>query len=162
MTTHSHRLNSFDRTIFLGDIENLAYNQQLGGLLPEDVQWASAAVWSAIRHFSPQEVIASSHYFAKNIWFSWGRNPRRLVASGPNGADHKLLEVIYNEDLHTRYDTVIIGSGDAIFAHPAAHLIAQGLNVIAIHGTGGASKKLQLAVHDTIQLPTPSTGISAA
>ena len=150
------------RTVFLGDIENLAYNSNKDSLLSEDVQRTSVAVWSIIGLYNPQEIIASSHHFAQWIWFSWGRNPRRLIGSGRNGADHELLEVIYSENLHTRYDTVIIGSGDGIFAQPAAQLSKEGLKVIAIHGKGRLSNKLKLAVHESIQIKTHQTEKSIA
>ena len=150
------------RTVFLGDVENLAYNSIKASLTSEDVRRTSASVWSIIGEFNPQEIIASSHHFAQWIWFSWGRNPRRLIGSGRNGADHKLLEVIYSENLYTRYDTVIFGSGDGIFAQPAAELSKKGLKVIAIHGKGCLSNKLKLAVHESIEIKTHQTEKSIA
>ena len=48
--------------------------------------------------------------------------------------------VLDDENLSERYDTLFIGSGDGIFAYPVARLIAQGMNVIAIHSTIGLSK----------------------
>ena len=87
------------------------------------------------------------------VWFHWDRPARRLVGSGPDGADLKLLEVLANESVSERYKTVVIGSGDGIFAEPAAKLAAQGVQVIALCGTGHLSKRLKLAVHDVIKLP---------
>ena len=141
------------RSLFLGDIENLGWDPQLKTLTPERVQTTCFGVRKALWPFQPQEVVASSHYFAEMVWFHWGRPARRLVGSGPDGADLKLLEVLANESVSERYKTVVIGSGDGIFAEPAAKLAAQGVQVIALCGTGHLSKKLELAVHDVFKLP---------
>ena len=141
------------RSLFLGDIENLGWDPQLKTLTPERVRTTCFGVQRALWPFQPQEVIASSHHFAEMVWFYWNRPARRLIGSGPNGADLKLLEVLINEGIPQRYKTVFIGSGDGIFAEPAAELASQGIRVVALHGTGYLSKKLKLAVHDVIKLP---------
>ena len=141
------------RSLFLGDIENLGWDPQLNTLTPERVRTTCLGVRRALWPFQPQEVVASSHYFAEMVWFHWDRPARRLVGSGPDGADLKLLEVLVNEGVSERYKTVFIGSGDGIFAEPAAKLAAQGVQVIALCGTGYLSKRLKLAVHNVIKLP---------
>ena len=141
------------RTLFLGDIENLGWDPQLKTLTPERVQSTCFGVRKALWPFQPQEIIASSHYFAEMVWFHWTRPVRRLVGSGTDGADLELLKVLANESIPERYGTVFIGSGDGIFAEPVADLASQGVHIIALHGTGGMSKKLKLAVHGVIKLP---------
>ena len=141
------------RSLFLGDIENLGWDPQLKTLTPERVQTTCFGVRKALWPFQPQEVVASSHHFAEMVWFHWYRPARRLVGSGPDGADLKLLEVLTNENISERYQTVVIGSGDGIFAEPVAELASQGVHIIALHGTGGMSRKLKLAAHDVIKLP---------
>jgi len=79
------------RSLFLGDIENLGWDPQLKTLTPERVQTTCFGVRRALWPFQPQEVVASSHYFAEMVWFHWDRPARRLVGSGPDGADLKLL-----------------------------------------------------------------------
>ena len=141
------------RSLFLGDIENLGWDPQLNTLTPERVQTTCLGVRRVLWPFQPQEVVASSHYFAEMVWFHWDGPARRLVGSGPDGADLKLLEVLVNEGVSERYKTVFIGSGDGIFAEPAAKLAAQGVQVIALCGNGHLSKRLKLAVHNVIKLP---------
>ena len=154
MITETIINNQNNRSIFLGDIENLAWDTQAKTLTLNSIRSISQAVNIELQSFTPLEVLASSHHFAKQIWFGWGRTARRLLGSGPDGADKALLSLIQKENLHERFDTVIIGSGDGIFTNAATELIAKGVHVIAAYANGGISKKLQLAVHETIHLTT--------
>jgi len=155
MTALKHKNFPNDRLLFLGDIENLAWDQSLNTVTVSSIQQISFAVHTKFTQYNAQEVIATSHHFAKKVWFAWGRTTRRLLGSGPDGADRKLIDLINNEDIAQRFTSVIIGSGDGIFAEPAAQLAAQGLHITAAYGSGGLSKRLALAAHETIQLFTP-------
>ena len=115
MNTQDIKKKQTTRSIFLGDIENLAWDKQANTRTLPSIRTNSAAVSIKLQEYSPLEVLASSHYFAKQIWFAWGRTTRRLLGSGPDGADKPLLDLVNNEKLHERFDTVIIGSGDGIF-----------------------------------------------
>ena len=140
------------RSLFLGDIENLAWDRKTNTLLPHKVELVSQAVNEMLAPYEVQEIIASSKFFAEAVWFHWGRNARRLCSSGPDAADLELMKVITSEDLPTRFTTVFIGSGDGIFAKPASRLASQGVQVITLTGTGALSKKLKLATNQSIPL----------
>jgi uncharacterized LabA/DUF88 family protein len=71
-----------------------------------------------------------------------------LVRSGLHGADRALLEVIHRECLEERFDRIVIGSGDGIFALAAARLQACGCSVTVVSRRSGLSRHLRLAVRD--------------
>ena len=149
-------LNVFEqpigRALFLGDIENLAWDRKKNTLLPHKIELISKAVNKIFSGYEVQEVIASSRFFAESVWFHWGRNVRRLFASGPDAADLELLRVMNSEDLASRFNTVFIGSGDGIFSESASDLVAKGVQVVVLTGTGTLSKKLKLSSSCSISL----------
>jgi hypothetical protein len=95
-----------------------------------------------------QLVIATSHNAAPSAWFGFPPNARRLVRSGPDGADHALLEVLERESIAARFDHVILGSGDGIFAFSAAALQGAGCGVTVVTRRSALSRHLRLAVRD--------------
>lgn len=150
---HSERLRrrsiADTRALHILDIENLA-----GG--PNFTPNAADALrrqYEAIVPFGPDDlvVIASSHYGARTAWFSWP-HARHLVRSGPDGADLALIGVLENERVAERFQTVILGSGDGIFAEPCARLQAAGCGVTVVSGAGMLSRRLAFAVRDLISL----------
>lgn len=95
-----------------------------------------------------QMVLATSHHAAASAWFGWPATARRLVRSGENGADLALLHVLACESVATRFDRVVIGSGDGIFAYEAARLQAAGVVVTVVTLHGALSRQLGFAVRD--------------
>ena len=150
MELHRTLIGPNPRACFLGDIENLAGRPT--GPTCDDVRTIAAAVYKTFGHMELHPVVACAHRNAKCVWFNWPE-ARRLVRSGPDGADLCLLDVIANERIAERFETVIIGSGDNIFSEAAARLATQGTRVIAAIGHGGLSSKLRMAVHDVVRLP---------
>jgi len=134
------------RVLHLIDVENL-----LAG--PSFSRVASAVGRVAYEAVAPcgamnQVVIATSHHAAAEAWFAWPPSARRLVRSGPTGADSALIEVVATEQLERRFDRVVIGSGDGIFAFPAARLQAAGVVVTVVTRRECLSRALRLAVRD--------------
>ena len=150
MALHHPTIDHTPRACFLGDIENLAGRPT--GPTCDDVRAIVAAVYKTFGHMELHPVVACAHCNAKCVWFNWPE-ARRLVRSGPDGADLCLLDVIANERIAERFGTVIIGSADHIFSEAAAHLAAQGTRVVAAIGHGRISSKLRMAVHDVVRLP---------
>jgi hypothetical protein len=141
------------RTLHLVDIENL-----LGTADPRCGEVDQiASLYAVVAGVAPmdQEVIASSHRCAKSAWFEWRTTARRLVRSGIDGADRALLEVLENEQPGRRYSRVVIGSGDGIFAEPAARLQASGINVTVVTREHSLSRRLRLATLDVRFLDGP-------
>jgi hypothetical protein len=95
-----------------------------------------------------QVVLATSHHAAAAAWFGWPATARRLVRSGQNGADLALLQVLVGESVATRFNQVVIVSGDGIFAYEAARLQAAGVGVTVVTGRGALSRQLGFAVGD--------------
>ncbi len=134
------------RTLHLVDVENLVGSAAFS---------ASEASWicSAYERVAPvgsvnQMVIATSHHAAATTWFAWPANARRLQRSGPDGADLALLELFERESIAVRFQHVVIGSGDGIFALPAARLHAAGCRVTIVSRREALSRELRLAVRD--------------
>src|SRR5205085_5563087 len=57
---------------------------------------------------------------------------RYRVRSGPDGADLELLDVIWHEDVATRFSHIVIGSGDGTFVNAARALSDGGVWVTEI------------------------------
>jgi hypothetical protein len=128
------------------DIENL-----LGTANPRCHEVAEIArLYAAVAGVAPGDhvVIASSHHCAESAWFGWPPNARRLVRSGPNGADRALVEVLEHEEVERRFPRVVMGSGDGLFAEASARLQAGGVEVTVVTRAGSLSGRLRLATLD--------------
>jgi hypothetical protein len=147
------------RSLHLVDVENL-----LGGtrFTKADVE-ALALLYRATAGAASDDlvVVASSHHTALPVWLGWG-NARRLVRSGADGADLALLEVIEKENVAVRFERVVIGSGDGIFAFSAAALQGAGVAVTIVSQRESLSNQLRLAARDIRLLPPYSEPASAA
>lgn len=101
-------------------------------------------------------VVAANTTNAPTAYFTARRMcSARLLppGSGKDAADLALLEAINSTPNITSFGTVIIGSGDHIFAPALAHIAAQGVNTIAVSRAGALSSALRLAAHSSITLP---------
>jgi hypothetical protein len=141
------------RTLHLVDIENLA-----GAAIPSlvqvmDVQDRYARSLS-VGH-DDQVIMASSHLGFMNAALGWP-HARYRVRSGPDGADLELLDVIWHEDVATRFSHVVIGSGDSTFVSAAQALSDGGVRVTVVSRWGSLSPRLALAARDVIYLDTPA------
>ena len=138
-----------NKALLLVDIENLIGSGDIPS--PEEVLKIKTAIEKAFANMRFQTVVACSHRNASSVWFQWP-NARKLLGSGPDGADLKLISVLEDEPIIGRYHTVIIASGDHIFANPLSHLAGRGLKTIVAVGQGSLSKKLQIATHEIVDL----------
>jgi hypothetical protein len=139
------QLDPVIRSFHLVDVENL-----LGGTSFTEVDVAvTAAVYHAVAGVAASDmvVVSSSHHTALATWFGW-ENARRVVRSGPDGADLALLNILETENVAVRFDRVVIASGDGIFARLAAQLQAQGVVVTIVSRPDSLSRELAFAVRD--------------
>src|SRR6266542_895792 len=134
------------RALHLVDVENLAGSATVSRT--DAIRLHQAYAHVARYGVSDHVVLATSHHSALSAWLGWPPTSRRLVRSGPHGADVALLEVIRRESVATRFDHVVIGSGDGIFAFEAARLQSAGVNVTVVTRRGALSRQLRLAVRD--------------
>lgn len=134
------------RVLHLVDVENLVGSA--------DFSIADAArVHAAYERVAPagsinQLILATSHHAALPTWLGFPASARRLVRSGPDGADLALLELVHFESVASRFQHVVLGSGDGIFAFMAAGLQADGCGVTVVSRRDALSRELRFAVRD--------------
>lgn len=85
-----------------------------------------------------------------SVAFGW-RGARAVWGHGPDGADHALLEVLA-ERVPERYGSVVLASGDGIFAGPVADLVDRGVRVTVVAHEGGLNRRLRAAATDCLLL----------
>jgi len=141
------------RVLHVVDVENLVGS-------PNFTELEAARVHRAYAEVAPggridQLVLATSHHAAVPAWFGWPATARRLVRSGADGADLALLDVLSKESVEARFEHVVIGSGDGIFAFEAARLQAAGLDVTVVTRRGALSRQLRFAVRDVRYIDEP-------
>ena len=82
----------------------------------------------------------------------WGwPGARVVVGHGPDGADRALLEELADR-VPQRFDSVVLASGDGIFADAVASLIAQHVAVTVVAHEVGTNSKLRAATKDVLFL----------
>jgi hypothetical protein len=130
------------RTVHLVDLENVVGRSHLteSAVRQACAAYTRCGVVAAGDHV----IVATSHHNLLAAGFGWP-NTRRLVRSGPDGADLALQEVMGHERLEHRFGACILLTGDGGFAHPVAALIGRGLRVEVIAPIGRMSAALKLA-----------------
>lgn len=148
------------RTLHLVDIENL-----VGG--PTGALLGLAAAVARYQREAPVNVgdhvvIAANPGMALEVGTAWP-TARLLAAPGKDGADLALLgEVADVVNVAERYDRVVIGSGDGIFADAAEQLRVLGLAVGVVAPFNGLSPRLyRRASFVRLMTPTPNLQIVA-
>ena len=153
MSGRGHRVGRELRRLMLVDIENIAG----GGLrTPAAAAWSRRAVEAALAVVPGEQVIVGVSsidglFHAKNSW----PQARVVLGLGRDGADHALLDVLDHEDVGARFSSVVIVSGDGIFADAAAELSRQGVTVTAVGWEMCMAARLRLAAGRTVLLDTP-------
>jgi hypothetical protein len=126
--------------LLLDDHENLC-----GG--PDAPVAVSRAVWTALTETllvtkDDNVIIGLSDFGVKNLMESFPPNARQLVVGyGRDGADHALIRSVDPDHVATRFDSVVIASGDHIFASLALRLRSLGLLVCNVTTTAGRSSR---------------------
>ena len=139
------------------DIENLAASPSPTAT---EVQAVKAALGGIVPGFDDsQRIVACSHHAAPAVAFEFP-GARHLWRSGRDGADLALMDVLENEHVDERYGSVIICSGDGIFAEATAWLARRGVDVTVISLQGHLASRLQLAARD-VQYLTVGDGVAS-
>ncbi len=89
----------------------------------------------------------------------WGQG-QLVFSKGKDGAERAMLAEVTLATA-SRYDRVVIGSGDGIFADLAASLQSVGIVVRVVSRQRSLSKALSLAVQDARFLPERNLGAGA-
>lgn len=139
------------RTVYVIDIENLVGT---GRPAASDVRNAAAFIRQALPSEASDLVIVGSGPGA--LWESYcgWHDARYLIQSGPDGADLALLRVLEEENIAGRFTSVVIASGDGIFAAAASNLASSGLAVTVVSRRKSLSRRLRMAANDVVYLPT--------
>ena len=115
------------RALHLIDIENL-----MGGPLQGlEALGAASDAYRELVGVGPQDhvVVACNQALALSAKFEWEKS-RVLIGHGPDGADMALLRQLQSlEWVAARYDRVVVGSGDGIFAEVVGGLAEFGIPV---------------------------------
>jgi hypothetical protein len=137
------------RRLHLVDIENLTGDPRpsLGQVRQALGRYTGCLAFGAM----DQVEVASSHLTLLNAALGWPHAHYR-VRSGPDGADLALLDILQHENVAGRFTHVAIGSGDHLFADPAARLAAQGVWVTVVSRRRGLSPRLALAAREVVFL----------
>lgn len=138
------------RTLVVDDHENLVGGP---GELDDDTDVIEAgAIWQLLSDVCSltdwdQVVIGLSSYSAKKWMEKLPLDKVQLViGDGPDGADKALIDAVDVNHVAHRFDSVVIASGDHIFAETAAALRRAGVQVYNITSSrSGASKCLAAA-----------------
>jgi hypothetical protein len=143
--TDTRIANRGRRQLVMIDIENLAATPSP---TVKEVQAVKAALGGIVPGFDDsQRIVACSHHAAPAVAFEFP-GARHLWRSGRDGADLALMDVLENEHVDERYRSVIICSGDGIFAEAGAWLAGRSVDVTVIALQGRLAARLQLAVRD--------------
>jgi hypothetical protein len=143
------------RTLHLVDIENLCGGPfaTLEQLEPSVDAYRRAVAVRPGDHV----VIACNRGLLLEAGLAWP-GARLRVGNGPDGADLALLDAAVPDYVASRYDRVVIGSGDGIFADRAHELRSAGLVVAVVSRRESLSARLadvaQL-VRELVVEPTP-------
>ncbi|MDZ5622033.1 NYN domain-containing protein [Nocardioides sp. HM23] len=142
------RFDSGSRRLVLIDIENVA-----GGLVcsEETAEHARGSIAQAVgTHPMDQVVVATCHKGYQHVAWCWPK-ARRLVRSGPDGADLELLDVL-QENVPDHFRHVVLVSGDGIFTDAVTELGSRGVRVTVAARRGRLSKRLRLAAAEVVYL----------
>lgn len=135
------------RRLVLVDIENV-----VGGAVhsAEEAHWARQEVESMIGvQELDQVIVGTSHIGLFSAHSAWP-NSRLVVRSGENGADLALLEVMESENIHQRFEELVLISGDGIFTEEVSRLGGLGVQVTVVGHNEGVSKRLSMAASETL------------
>ena len=140
------------RAIHLVDIENVCSNPRPDRFEVEATRRSYEEVMAP--GADDLVVLACNHGACVEVGLGW-RGARLVTRSGPDGADRALLAIIDHEELRQRFGHVVIGSGDGIFAHAAAQLAREGLDVTVASLERALSRRLRLAAGRVCYIPEP-------
>lgn len=146
------------RALHLIDLENLVGGEQC---TVDAAALAYRAYTQRVPH-SPfdQYILATSHHNMLAM-ASWPQG-RRLVRSGPNGAEIELYEAANELDLPSKFSSIVVASGDHFFAAPVKEWKAAGLHVTVVGVQRQVSHLLYKVAHRYIGLPNIGLGQPSA
>jgi len=95
-------------------------------------------------------VVACNHGAALAVGCCLDGHHRLTVRSGPDGADHALLDVLAHERVEARFGRIVVASGDGIFAEAVSQLTSRGVPVTVVSRLEALSARLRLAATEVL------------
>ncbi|MGP5623196.1 NYN domain-containing protein [Candidatus Corynebacterium faecigallinarum] len=142
------------RSIHFLDLENLCDHAVLTEQLVEDT--LADYIRTVGIGDSDQVIIATNSHNAAVGYLAANRmlNARFLPpGTGRDAADLALIDAIDHTPNLNSFATVVIGSGDHIFAFALARLATHGITATAVSRVRALSAQVRLAAHSVIRLP---------
>ncbi|MFN8027114.1 MAG: hypothetical protein U0W40_12385 [Acidimicrobiia bacterium] len=133
------------RSLHLVDIETLVGNPRADAavVLHTFDRYLAAARWSAGDHV----IVAANPKLMAKVAFDLPVPANVHCAPGRDGADTKLLDTVAPHTIATRYDRLVIGSGDGIFLRRARASAEAGIAVHVVARPDGCARTLHRFAH---------------
>ena len=146
------KLLKMGRRLFIVDAENLVAGAVKSAA---DVRWIRQTL-EEHADLRPEEqvVVGTCHVGLLEVGINWSA-ARRVVRSGPSGADLALIEVLRQEHVADRFAEVVLVSGDGAFADVVAELATQGVPTTVVAQRASLSAKLRLSARAVVEVPIP-------
>ena len=140
-----------NRALALVDIENLAGTPLPSTGLVQEIKSAFCSL--AVMNPMSQTYVGCHPGVTAEVCFGWHDHFTLCSKAGKDGADLALIEEVHNIKNLREYNTIVIGSGDHIFAGIAEQLRKEGHYIHVIVGNGHPSAALRGVAHKVSYLP---------
>jgi hypothetical protein len=148
------------RALHILDIENLMGGPREGAT---SLHITSQLYRTAVRiSTSDQVVVGANPRLAVDLWPEW-KGTHLVFGKGPDGADKALLSTINDaRNIASRFDRVVIGSGDGIFTNAVYALRSLGIAVGVVGRERTVSHALANAADFVVFIPSVHPVLGAA
>jgi hypothetical protein len=152
-TTTTATAARLPRALHLVDLENVVGDPFVKGRAVADVY---ETVLTAGGHRTGDlVVVAANPWMLTELGFV-AHTPCQLIAArGRDGADRALLGWARADWIVTRFDRLVVASGDGIFGSMVRAVRDAGVRVDVVHGGGRLSKLLRTAGVELVPVPVP-------
>ena len=103
-----------------------------------------------------QTIVSASHYNALAVGVSWPEGRYRW-RSGENGADLELISAVKDQVQQSKFDRVVLASGDGIFGDLVVWLKSRGIHVTVVGLAGAISTNLRFLADKVVVLDGVAT-----
>jgi hypothetical protein len=150
--------SSTSRTLHLVDLENLLGDPRANAsdALAKLDAYLEVAHWHADDHV----ILATNPWLMGKIAFDLPVPVSAHAVHGHDGADMMLLSLAPPELVVKRYQRLVVGSGDGIFAGRASRVREQGVVVDVVARPDGCSSRLR-GFHCSFMPPTVDVALAA-
>lgn len=144
---HGMNTSRAPRALHLVDVENLVGS---GSPTNHDVARCVTA-YRRLRVLRDDDliVVACNPAIGVSVGLSW-RSARLLVRRGTSGADLALVDVALRERVDSRFDQVVVASGDGLFVDAVGYLQRRGVSVTVVAPLESLSRRLRMAANRVV------------